>query len=275
MKLNLEIFSARYRVCLDRAQAISQPVSFNSERPQHFGAATAQSNPMRAGGFVGDTRQGGSCNVPVLTLNPHCNGTHSESVAHIIDAPLAINTVIAAPLIPARLISVTPLPAAQVSDGYRPALNAGDTLITRAAIDAALANVDRRWCEALVIRTLPNSFAKRDGDESFLRAPAFFSFDAMQAIRELGVRHLLVDLPSLDRLDDDGILGAHRRYWRIHDGARALNADSMADASVTELIFVPDTLTDGPYLLNLQIPDFPIDVAPCRPILIPLEPDHA
>lgn len=275
MKLSLEIFAARYRVCLERAQAISQPVVFNSERPQHFGAATARSEAMRAGGFIGDTRQGGSCNVPVLTLNPHCNGTHSESVAHVLDAPVAINTVVSAPLIPARLISVTPLPAAQVSDTYRPALNAGDTLITRAAIETALANVDRRWCEALVIRTLPNTTAKRDGEESFLRAPAFFSFDAMQAIREAGVKHLLVDLPSLDRLDDDGILGAHRRYWRIHDGERLLNSDSRPEASVTELIFVPDTLADGPYLLNLQIPDFPIDVAPCRPVLIPLEPEHA
>ena len=42
----------------------------------------ARAEPMRRGGFTGDTHLGGSCNARVYTLNAHCNGTHTECVSH-------------------------------------------------------------------------------------------------------------------------------------------------------------------------------------------------
>ena len=35
----------------------------------------------------------------------------------------------------------------------------------------------------------------------------------MEYIVSLGVKHLLVDIPSVDRLFDDGILSAHNIFW--------------------------------------------------------------
>jgi arylformamidase len=36
---------------------------------------------------------------------------------------------------------------------------------------------------------------------------------------------------------------------------------------VTELIYVPDEIPDGYYLLDLQMPPFMTDAAPSRPLL--------
>jgi arylformamidase len=32
-------------------------------------------------------------------------------------------------------------------------------------------------------------------------------------LRSIGVRHLLVDLPSVDREEDGGVLAAHHAFW--------------------------------------------------------------
>ena len=40
---------------------------------------------------------------------------------------------------------------------------------------------------------------------------------------------------------------------------------------MTELIYVPEEIPDGRYLLNLQIADFTSDAAPSRPVLFRLD----
>ena len=39
--------------------------------------------------------------------------------------------------------------------------------------------------------------------------------------------------------------------------------------TITELCYIPNTVKDGTYILNIQIPNFTLDAAPSRPILIP------
>jgi hypothetical protein len=39
------------------------------------------------------------------------------------------------------------------------------------------------------------------------------------------------------------------------------------DATITEFIFVPNTVLDGTYFLNLQIAPFENDATPSKPIL--------
>jgi hypothetical protein len=43
-----------------------------------------------------------------------------------------------------------------------------------------------------------------------------------------------------------------------------------AAATITELAFVPEALTDGAYLLELQVPALGGDAVPSRPLLYPL-----
>jgi kynurenine formamidase len=97
--------------------------------------------------------------------------------------------------------------------------------------------------------------------------PPFFSIEAMEYIVSLGVTHLLVDIPSVDRLFDDGNLTAHNIFW---DTKLKKYNQSTKSKTITEMIYVPDSISDGSYLLNLQIPAFLSDAAPSRPILYAL-----
>nr|MDQ3322374.1 hypothetical protein [Acidobacteriota bacterium] len=42
---------------------------------------------------------------------------------------------------------------------------------------------------------------------------------------------------------------------------------SLVNDTITEMIFAPDSISDGAYLVNLQIAPFIADAAPSRPIL--------
>ena len=77
------------------------------------------------------------------------------------------------------------------------------------------------------------------------------------------MRHLLLDLPSVDPEHDGGALAAHKAFWGLPDRPRH-------GATITELIAVPDTAEDGLYLLNLQTAALENDASPSRPILIKL-----
>jgi hypothetical protein len=77
------------------------------------------------------------------------------------------------------------------------------------------------------------------------------------------VKHLLLDLPSVDREEDGGVLAAHHAFWD-HPGTLDL------ERTITELIHVPPTAKDGDYLLELQLPRIMNDAAPSRPVLYAL-----
>jgi kynurenine formamidase len=120
---------------------------------------------------------------------------------------------------------------------------------------------------ALIIRTLPNSPEKRSRDYRD-HPPPFFSLEAMRYLAGLPLRHLLVDIPSVDRSDDAGQLNAHRIFWNVPPGSRSAGPSARIERTITEMIYVPDSLPDGRYLLNIQIPHFMSDAAPSRVLLV-------
>jgi kynurenine formamidase len=269
MECHITIADQRYRVLLNQAQSIAIPLQFSGKQPRHFGAKAASATPMQAGNFVGDTRREGSCNVPVIEINPHCNGTHLETISHIVNERVTVNKAAPELLLPCSVISV--LYVRTTDDHYYPPLKDDDTVIDKATLEAALQSFSDEWLQALVIRTLPNLPAKLSADYGPDWAPPFFTLEAMRYLRSRNVQHLLVDFPSLDRMYDDGWLSAHHLFWQVGEGSHAINDKSRLSATVSEMIFVPDNIVDGHYLLNLQVPAFELDVAPCRPVLIPLE----
>jgi kynurenine formamidase len=101
--------------------------------------------------------------------------------------------------------------------------------------------------------------------------PPYLSREAAQLLVERAILHLVIDLPSLDREHDAGRLSAHRAFFGLAPGATALAGATRPDATVTELAFVPDTLADGAYLLELQVPALGGDAVPSRPLLYALE----
>ncbi|HMK07274.1 MAG TPA: hypothetical protein VK476_07070, partial [Flavobacterium sp.] len=85
-------------------------------------------------------------------------------------------------------------------------------------------------------------------------------------IRETGIEHLLIDLPSVDKEHDEGKLLAHKAFWNVTN-VNELNDDARLNATITEMIFVADNVKDGSYLLNLQIVSFENDASPSKPVL--------
>jgi hypothetical protein len=140
----------------------------------------------------------------------------------------------------------------------------GDQVIGAAAIADLVGDM---VADALIVRTLPNDDSKlsRQYDES--NVPPYFSTDAMQFIAA-PFKHLLVDLPSIDRLYDEGRLENHRIFWKVKPAAFEVDGNTRVSSTITELIYVPDTVPDGQYMLNLQIAPFESDAAPSRPVLV-------
>ncbi|MEM6347764.1 MAG: cyclase family protein [Bacteroidota bacterium] len=268
MKLLLQIEDQQYAVD-PKPIDISIPLRFDGPQPNSYGVPKAISQVYEGGGFVGDVRQGGSCNFETYTLTPHCNGTHTEGMGHIVAERLAVHELLADSWIPATLISVTPQSANASHDTYDPQLNEEDWVIDRPMIQAALKDKPKGFLQALVIRTLPNDVEKMGRD--YIEKPsAFFTLEAMQEIRTRGVQHLLVDLPSVDRLFDEGKLNAHHIFWDLAAGQKSVQSSEINQRTITEFIYVASEVPDGQYLLNLQIAPFISDAAPSRPRLYAL-----
>lgn len=265
----------RWRARLEAPVDLAIPLRFDGgPQPSFFVDSPARSEPLQVGGFTGSVAAGASCNCAVQTLAPHCHGTHTECVGHVTLDPVTIADL--TPVAPclALVLSVQPqaLGEAAARAAAGPA-DAADRVIRREVIEHAA----RPWAHlpfaGIVIRTLPNDTSKLGRAYSGSPSPApYFLPDAMLWLVERDVTSLVVDLPSLDRADDGGLLAAHRVYWGLPAGAQDAALARRGRALVTELAFVPDSVPDGPYLLDLQVPAFGADAAPSRPVLYPLQP---
>ena len=250
--------------------SVAIPLDFGGPQPAAFGAPPAAARVLRAPGFVGDTRQGGSCNCEELTVTPHGNGTHTECVGHLTDERVSVSEVLRGGLCLALLVSVRPVPAAATRESTDPAPEADDLLITAAALREAAGAHASLAPRALVVRTLPNG-VERLSRSYYGPAPApYLSHEAAAWLVERGIEHLVLDVPSADRASDDGRLTAHRAFFGLPSGSRRANEARRPRASITELAYVAPTIRDGWYLLDLQVPPFLTDAAPSRPILFPV-----
>ena len=135
-----------------------------------------------------------------------------------------------------------------------------DFIISKKQLRFLLGNKKR---EAIVIRTLPNTKDKLSRQYSNSNPPYLLE-EAAIYLRQKGIKHLLIDLPSVDKEKDDGQLLAHHAFWNVNDKIRL-------DATITEFIYVPNKVKDGPYLLNIQIAPFENDASPSKPILYKIE----
>ena len=253
---------------IDLAAAVDLaiPLELHGAQPRHFGAPPGSAQPLELAGFTGAVAQGASCNCEVVTFTPHCNGTHTECASHLTREPLDASRGVPGGLIPAVLLSVTPEPAGSTRESTDPVADAQDLLVTRRALESAWrAHASFAAC-ALVARTLPNPESKRHRDYTG-QNPPYLSREAAQLLVERGIEHLVIDLPSIDREHDAGRLTAHRIFFGLGPGATHLHAATRAHATVTELAYVPQTLGDGAYFLELQVPALSGDAVPSRPLL--------
>ncbi len=267
MKTSINLKGKLYEFNATKPIDISIPLKFNNEQPNAYGVEKAISEPYRAGELVGDTRQGGSCNFEQYRFVPHCNGSHTECIGHITNERISVRDCLKDAFVPATLISIEPEQASKTNETYSIELNENDNLITQKVIENSKFKIQNN--EGLIIRTLPNDKSKLTMEYGEY-VPPFFSIEAMDFIVESGIKHLLVDLPSIDRIFDEGKLSNHRKFWNVDNGEFELNKNSRINCTISELIYVPNEILDGNYLLNLQIAAFESDTSPCRPLLYKL-----
>lgn len=226
-------------VDLSKPLDISIPMRSGTDNPNAFGIQHPEFKPFEAGGFVGSVARGGSVNCENLFINAHGNGTHTECVGHISSEKITINGSLKQFFSVAQLISVIP----------------EQNMVTLALVEPMI----QEGIESLVIRTLPNTEDKLTRNYSG-NNPACLEPSLCKRLAELGIRHLLIDLPSVDPEEDEGKLSAHHAFWNYPENPRL-------DATITEMVFVPASVTDGTYLLNIQIASLETDASPSKPVL--------
>jgi kynurenine formamidase len=239
-----------FQIDLSKPIDISIPLTNTDENPIAWYLEKPEIEPVKLDNWTGKVSEGGSTNFNNIFFNPHAHGTHTECLGHITRDFYSINDCLKQFFFIAELISVEPETVGK------------DLVITKNQIEFAL---NGKTPEALIIRTLPNLKAKKYKKYSHTNPP-YLHEDASVFIRESGIKHLLIDLPSVDREEDGGKLLAHKAFWNVKD-THNLNPDARLDCTITEMIFVPDNVLDGSYLLNLQIASFVNDASPSKPIL--------
>ena len=266
MNARIAVGGREFDIDVSRPVMLALALDFAGPQPRHFGAPRATSQPFEAAGFEGSVERGASCNCEIITLIPHCNGTHTECVGHLTREPLDAWRVVPAGFLPALLLSVSAEAPGAAGEGSEPAPRPNDRLITRRALERGWPANAPFEARALLIRTLPNTADKRARDYS-ATTPPYLSQEAARLLVSRGILHLIVDMPSIDRAHDEGRLTAHRIFFGLPPGSVQLGAAARPGATITELAFMPDELADGAYLLELQVPALGGDAVPSRPLL--------
>lgn len=249
MKIRFKASGRKHKVNLSKPIDISLPLSASIDNVNAWYQDAPQMDPVIDGSFIGSVEQGAPVNFNTIQFNPHAHGTHTESIGHITKEFHSVNDSLKTFFFKAELISISP----EIKENK-------DRVITKIQIEKSLNNSS---CEALIIRTLPNENSKKRRQYSNTNPP-FLSEEAATFIREIGVKHLLIDLPSVDKEKDDGKLLAHKAFWNY-------NGEQRLDATITEFIYVENKVKDGIYLLNLQLASFVNDASPSKPVLYKLK----
>jgi kynurenine formamidase len=227
---------------------LSIPIRSGTENVNAWWCNPVSIEPVVTDSFIGDVNLGGTVNFRNILINPHGNGTHTECVGHISKEAYTINQCLKEFHFYARIISVQP------KEFWNENYKQTDQIIDEELIQNEISN----WKDekVMIIRTQENSEAKIKRQYSGTN-PAYFTKGAIELINNLGVQHLMVDLPSVDRELDEGALICHKTFWNYPD-------NPMTEKTISELLFIPNHVADGQYLIQIQIMSIESDASPCK-----------
>lgn len=243
MKATVEYNAKKYQIDLSKPIDISIPVNSNHSVNAWY-SKKSSFKAVEMGDWIGSVARGGDVNFYDICFNPHSHCTHTETVGHITKKKQSINQYLQQFFFLAELITIPPIK------------QKSDFVITKKQLQYALGNKKR---DAIVIRTIPNLPDKKNADYLNTNPPYLLEESAIY-LREKGIKHLLIDLPSVDKEKDEGKLLSHNAFWNTKEQVRT-------EATITELIYVPNTVNDGTYFLNLMVAPFENDAAPSKPVL--------
>lgn len=255
MLTTIQYKNTAFRIDLSKPIDVSIPLSNTEDNPIAWYIEKPIIEPVRFGDWIGKVSEGSSStNFNNITFNPHGHGTHTECLGHITREFYSINQCLKQFFFTAELVSV------------QPELQGEDWVITKTQLEQALQG---KTPEALLIRTLPNDLAKLSKKYSNTNPPYIEEAGAV-FIKNLGIAHLLIDLPSVDKENDEGKLLSHKAFWNVSN-VTVLNSDARMHCTITEMIYVPERVADGSYFLNLQIASFENDASPSKPVLYQIQ----
>ena len=250
MIIQLDFNKKKYKADLNHPLDVSLPLQEGSENVNCYWADPIKFETISSGDFIGSVKAGGSVNYQKLSLTPHGNGTHTECYGHIsADSSATINHCLTNFHFICEVLS---LPVETLANG--------DQVITHKVF---LEKVKYPQAEAVALRTLPNKNSKKLTQYSGTNPP-YLEAAITEYLASRNVLHLLIDLPSVDREVDEGKLLAHKAFWQFPDNIRT-------QSTITELIYIDDSIPDGLYLVNLQIASLEMDASPSKPVLYKLE----
>ena len=259
MKAEINHEGSKYSIDFSRPLDISIPLRGDAQNVNAWYLGHPRMEPHEEADFVGKVSLGSSVNFNDIWFNPHAHGTHTECVGHITSEKRYVEDCLpSSGYLTAVLVSVEPIPADQTEESYNLPFGADDKVITAQQLQSALAFFPNARSDALILRTLPNSEDKKTRNYEE-QQPAFLTREAIELLNRLEVEHFLLDLPSVDRAADEGRLGNHRLFWEHND-----------KKTITELLYVPNFVTNGKYLLRLNVSNIRSDAAPSRPVLYTL-----
>jgi kynurenine formamidase len=244
MITTIQYKSRKLKIDLSKPLDISIPIQSSKRNVGAWHLTEPRIEPVTMDDWVGSVSKGAAVNFNNIWFNPHAHGTHTECVGHITEKLHSINKHLKTFFFFAEVVTVAPEEFA------------GDFVISKKQLQFALGNKKR---DAIVIRTLPNMRDKLSKQYSNTN-PTYLLEEAAIYLKEKGIKHLLIDLPSIDKEKDGGNLLAHNAFWNTKGKSRL-------DATITEFIFVPNKVEDGMYVLNLQIASFENDATPSKPVL--------
>lgn len=268
MRIRLEMDQASWSVDLERAVSCAIEQRFDAHQPSAFGLPAARSAPSQLNGWVGDLSAGSPVRCHTVTLTPHDNGTHTESARHIgLEAPSPAQCV-GAGLFPCALLRVEPTALVDSRESVRtPMAEEGDAVVTSASLQAAAARVGLRALPPALLIALQPPDATRASKRWGADTP-YLTREAVVWLAESGVTHLLLELPSIDRLHDGGWVDNHRLWWSHPAPPTA----EPTQRTITEMVSVPPSANEGLWLLHLSVAPWDEDAAPSHPWLLPLLP---
>ena len=265
MKATIQIQDQNFTVDFSQPLDISLPLTNDNQNPIAWYQDEPKIVPVTMGDWIGKVSEGkSSTNFNNIFFNPHAHGTHTECLGHITKDFYSVNQHLKTFFFLAELISIEPI---AVGDDFIITKEQVESSIVTSSLSlrAESRSEKSHQIEALIIRTLPNLTEKKHKNYSNSNPP-YLSDKAATYIREIGVKHLLIDLPSVDKEHDEGKLLAHKAFWNVKN-IEELNKNARLDCTITEMIFVENSIPNGSYLLNLQIAPFENDASPSKPVL--------
>jgi kynurenine formamidase len=257
MKIKIEHNNKLYQINSRDGISISIPMNFNDDNNPKFYDET---NPKKEFYTYNDieynVNNNAGCNVPLVKFNVHCSGTHTETASHVFSDADSIGNLLDLNFLPAVLISLNP--ESNLDDKYHSTITLDDRIISKEMLKESLAS-ETEFIDCIIIRTLPNSEDKKNKNYNNSSHP-FLSNDAVYFLKDKGVKHIIIDTPSIDKSDDGGQLKNHKIFFLDDD--KTINKNT-----VTELAYIPDTCIDGRYFVCIGFPNFQLDAAPSNPVI--------